>query len=353
MLILWSHESHVYKQGVACNFLIYIQLKMSSKMYVYLTTGESSRKLIERLSSLVGVNSIRQYRDSTGTYNHLLELAVSSHVSPSTIEDVLQEHELAGRVSVPLAARNDVAIISVLGMTCSSCTKLIESCVSNIDGVSCVTVSLQHNEAFVEYNCQVTNIEQVTAVICDTGFDALPLTVISHHNVTNSSVKVITFGVQGMVCMNCVDIIENNISKKSGISLVRASLEQNNTTIEYDSSVVKEQQLKDAIEDLGFEVTLPDQPGTVTIDNDDSDIILDGLNSVTTIYMGIAGMKCQSCVQMIENGVMDVINIRVSLEKKEATITFDSRHCSIEEIRNCVCSLGFDVTYIRREFCIC
>ena len=326
---------------------------MSSKIYVYLTTGDSSRKLIEQLSSLVGVDSIKQYRDSTGTYYHLLDLAVSSHVSASTIEDVLQEHELAGRVSVPLAAHNGVAIISVLGMTCNSCTKLIESCVSKLDGINCVTVSLQHNEAFVEYNSQVTNIEHITAVICDTGFDALPLTVISHHNTTNSSVKVVTFGVQGMVCMNCVNIIENNISKKSGISLVRASLEQNNATIEYDSSVVSEEQLKDAIEDLGFEVTLPNQPGAIIIDNDDSDIILDGLNSVSIIYMGIAGMKCQSCVHTIENGIPNVINVHVSLEKKEATVTFDSHHCSIEGIRNCICSLGFDVTYIHGEFCMC
>ena len=326
---------------------------MSSKIYVYLTTGDGSRKLIEQLSSLVGVDSIKQYRDSTGTYYHLLDLTVSSHVSASTIEDVLQQHELSGHVSMPLAARNDVAIISVLGMTCTSCTKLIESCVSKIDGINCVTVSLQHNEAFVEYNSQVTNIEHITAVICDTGFDALPLTVISHRNITNSSVKVATFGVQGMVCMNCVNIIENNISKKSGISLVRASLEQNNATIEYDSSIVNEEQLKDAIEDLGFEVTLPNQPGAIIVDNDDRDITLDGLNSVSTIYMGIGGMKCQSCVQMIENGIPNVINVCVSLEEKEATVTFDSHHCSIEGIRNCICSLGFDVTYVHCKFCTC
>ena len=321
---------------------------MSSKLYLYFTAGDSSRKLIEKLSSIVGVDSVRQYSDSTGTYSHLLDLGLSSHVSSSTIEDVLEAHELPGHISMPLTAHN-VAIISVLGMTCDSCTKLIESCVSKIDGVSCVAVSLQHNEAFVEYNSQLVNIEQITTTICDSGFDALPLTVIRQHNVTSSSVKVITIGVHGMVCMNCVNIIENNITKKSGVSLVRASLEQNNATIEYDSSVVTEYQLKDAIEDLGFEVTLSNQTGTVIREDD---IVMDGLNSVSTVYIGISGMKCQSCVQMIENGVMDVIDIHVSLEKKEAIVTFDSCHCSIEGIRNCICSLGFDVTHIRREFCL-
>ena len=81
-----------------------------------------------------------------------------------------------------------------------------------------VAVCLQHNEAFVEYNSQLANIEQITTTICDSGFDALPLTVIRQHNVTSSSVKVITIGVHGMVCTNCVNIIENNITKKSGVS---------------------------------------------------------------------------------------------------------------------------------------
>lgn len=325
---------------------------MSCKLYVYIITGDSSRKLIEQLSNIVGVDSVRQHSDSTGTYNHLLELGLSSHISSSTIGDVLQAHGLPGHVSMALAGHNEVALISVLGMTCNSCTKLIESCVSKIDGVNCVAVSLQHSEAFVEHNSQVTNIEQITTVICDTGFDALPLTVITHRNMDNSGVKVVTVGVQGMVCMNCVNIIENNITKKYGVTLVRASLEQNSATIEYDSNVVDEQQLKDSIEDLGFEVTLSNQVVEAMSSNVDDDVMMDGLNSVTTVYIGITGMKCQSCVQMIENGVMDVIDIHVSLEKEEATVTFDSRHCSIEGIRNCVCSLGFDVTYIRRE-CVC
>ena len=323
---------------------------MASKLYLYLITGDSSRKLTEQLSAVVGVNSVRQYCDSTGTYSHLLELGLASYVSPSAINDALRAHELTGHVCMPLVAGNDaVAVISVLGMTCDSCTKLIESQVSNIDGVNCIAVSLHHNEAVVEYNSQLTNIEKITTVMCDAGFDILPLTVITHHNITNSNLKVVTMGVQGMVCMNCVNIIENNISKKSGVTLVRASLEQNNTTIEYDSAVVDEHQLKDAIEDLGFEVTLYNPTGTTI---DDGDIVMDAVNSISTVAIGITGMKCQSCVQMIENGVMDVIDINVSLEKKEATVTFDAHHCSIEGIRNCICSLGFDVTYIRCKFCL-
>jgi len=322
---------------------------MSSKLFLYLITGYNSRKLTEQLSNIVSVSSVKQYSDLTGSYSQLLEICFSSHVNNSTIENVLQTHELLGHVSMPLTAHNHVTIISVLGITDGSCTKLIESCVSKIDGVNCIAVSLQHNEAFVEYNSQLTNIGQITTVICESGYDALPLTAITHHDVTNPSVNIVTIGLYGMVCMNCVNLIENTISRKSGVSVVRASLEQNNVVIEYNSLVVNEQQLKDAIENLGFEVTLFNQVGTIAND-DDSNIVMDGLNSVSTICLGIAGMKCESCVKMIENGIMKVIDIHVSLEKKEAIVTFDSCHCSIKELQNNVYSLGFGVTYIQCEF---
>ena len=84
-------------------------------------------------------------------------------------------------------------MISVLGMTCESCIKLIEARVSKIKGVSYITASLQHNEVaglFVEYNSRFVNIDQITATICDSGFNALPLIVITRQ-VTNPGVRTV------------------------------------------------------------------------------------------------------------------------------------------------------------------
>jgi len=324
-----------------------------SRVFLYIINGVADRKLCQQLSDVEGVSAVRQYSDSTGKYHHLLQLDIHSHVDHGTVETVLQSHELSGHVSMPLNVHNTVAVISVHGMTCESCVKLTESCVGKIVNINYVVISLHHNEALVEYKPRLVNVEQITTAISDAGFDAIPLTVITHRDTASTSIKVLTLGVQGMVCMNCVNIIENNISKMSGVSLVTASLEQNSATIEYDSQLISEHQIKDAIEDLGFEVTLHDKTRNIDVTESLQGSIgdrMDSLNSVSTVCLGITGMKCQSCVNMIENGVMDVLEVKVSLEKNEATITFDSRHCSIEALQNSIRNLGFDVTNICSEF---
>jgi len=330
---------------------------MANQVFLYIINGVSSKKLCEEISDVDGISSVRQHSDSTGKYPHLLQLDIHSHVDHGTVETILQSHGLFGHFSMPLNVHNNVAVISVHGMTCESCVKLIESCVGKVDNVNYVVVSLHHNEALVEYKPRLVNVEQITAAINDTGFDAVTLTIVTYRDTANTLIKVLTLGVQGMVCMNCVNIIENNLGKMAGITLVTASLEQNSATIEYDSQLISEHQLKDAIEDLGFDVTLQgnrneniDTTDTLQDSIGNSNKLVDGLNSVSTVRLGITGMKCQSCVSMIENGVMDVLSIKVSLEKSEATVTFDSRHCSIEGLQNAICCLGFDVTHIRSEY---
>ena len=329
----------------------------SSQVFLYITNGVASRKLCEQISDVKGISTVRQYSDSTGKYHHLLQLNIHSYMDHGTVETILQSHELSGHVSMPVNVHNNVAVVSVHGMTCESCVKLTESFVSKVDNVNYAVISLHHNEALVEYKPRLANVEQITTAISDAGFDAIPLTIITHRGIANTSIKVLTMGIQGMVCMNCVNIIENNISKISGVSIVTASLEQNSATIEYDSHLITEHQMKDAIEDLGFEVTLhDDNAGNIDTTENLQDSIggsnktMDSLNSVSTVRLGITGMKCHSCVNMIENGVMDVLSVKVFLEKNEATVTFDSRHCSIEGLQNSIRNLGFDVTYIHSKF---
>ena len=326
----------------------------SQVVLLYVINGVASRtELREQLSDVEGISKVKQYSDSTDNYQHLLQLEIHSHVGHDAVETILQSHGLSGYVSMPLNVHhNNVAIISVHGMTCESCVKLIESCVREVDNVNHVVISLHHNEALVEYKPRLVNVEQIATAISDAGFDAILLTVITycHGDTANTnSIKVLTFGVQGMVCINCVNIIENKIGKMSGVSIVTASLEQKSATVEYDSHVITEHQLKDAIGDLGFEVTLHGNFDNTTYNLQDSIGIRSSMDSLNTVGLGITGMKCLSSMNMIENGVMDV---KVSLEKNETTVMLDSRHCSIEGSQNAIRSLGFDVTCIRSEFSV-
>ena len=55
--------------------------------------------------------------------------------------------------------------ISIYNMTCSSCEKRITKLLSKLKGVKSVHVSYENNEAVIEYDSNIINIEQITEAI--------------------------------------------------------------------------------------------------------------------------------------------------------------------------------------------
>lgn len=73
-------------------------------------------------------------------------------------------------------------------------------------------------------------------------------------------------------------------------------MEEKSASISYDSKTVSPEELKNAIEDMGFQVYLPGAYERITVN--------------------IGGMTCQSCVKNIEGNISEkigVISISVSI----------------------------------------
>ena len=155
-----------------------------------------------------------------------------------------------------------------------------------------------------------------------------------------SKTNTITIGVEGMVCKSCVNNIEGNVGKMSGVSTVKVSLAEKRAVIEYDPSKVSPRQLCIAIEDLGFEAKL----------NKDSFVQASASNdSIKTANIGIEGMTCHSCVGLIESTLRDmdgVSQVTVSLAKKQGNVEYDEGSVTLEDIKGAVGAMGFIVTYI-------
>jgi copper chaperone len=60
--------------------------------------------------------------------------------------------------------------------------------------------------------------------------------------------------VNGMSCEHCVKAIKNSLSEIDGIEKVDISLEEGTVTVEYDTSKVEIENIKNIIEDAGYEV---------------------------------------------------------------------------------------------------
>ena len=240
-------------------------------------------------------------------------------------------------VSSPLRDENHVTLLTVTGMTCSSCVKLIETTVGQMVGINSVKVSLSQSEAFIEYQPAVTTPENLCTAIYNMGFDASIKLVLNNTGSCNNSSALtdqVILTVVGMVCMSCVNNIETNISKMGGVKSVNVSLEQNTATVEYCPSTITPAKLCEAIEDLGFEASPLTEQQPLS----------------KTVTVGIEGMTCNSCVQLIEKtiGAVDgIIKITVSLDKKEAVIVYNCNTLTDEDVKNSIEDTGFEVTYLQ------
>ena len=267
---------------------------------------------------------------------------------------------MESHVSSPLGPTNHAALLSIQGMTCNSCVKMIESTISAMEGVKGIRVSLEHKEGYLQFDPQLQTAGQIATAIYDMGFDAQVTATYTHSSGTVDSAvvlettipvepevvlleseHVVLVNVDGMVCHSCVQNIEMNIGKMTGVHEIKVSLSDKSARINYDPSLVTPGKLCDAIEEMGFNAKVQGVPESKA-SNKTEDV-----KAVCTL--GIEGMTCHSCVSLIESTVGEmkgVVKVTVSLEERQGTVEYDSTLVTPEEIKNTVEDMGFIVARV-------
>ena len=155
--------------------------------------------------------------------------------------------------------------------------------------------------------------------------------------------------VDGMVCINCAQIIESNLKKKKGVKHISVSVDEKCAQVSYNPAILSIDSICSAIEDLGFEATVPG-------DNSLMGLMLPALPEAPPseykqkcCVMTIDGMTCSSCVGLIEShlsGMKSVFSVQVSLEEKEGRITYDAAITSPKDLLTAIEDLGYTVTHV-------
>ncbi|PSN45245.1 Copper-transporting ATPase 1 [Blattella germanica] len=214
---------------------------------------------------------------------------------------------------------NPLAVIYVEGMTCQSCVRNIEETMQSKQGVVSIKVSLEQKTASIVYNTKMTVPEILRSQIDDMGFGA---TLAN----PDTSVKI---NIEGMTCQSCVNSIEGLISSKKGVLGIKVILEEKAGYIHFNPVLTNPQDLCSAIEDMGFDASLP-----LSVDS-------------ATCKLHVEGMTCNSCVNNIESVVSEkpgVQTVKVDLESKEAVVTFTPSLLNASQVAEFVCDMGFDAT---------
>ncbi|MFT4412888.1 copper chaperone CopZ [Fredinandcohnia humi] len=64
----------------------------------------------------------------------------------------------------------------------------------------------------------------------------------------------VTLNVQGMSCGHCVNSVEGSVGALAGVSKVAVNLGEGKVDVEYDPSQVSLEQIKETIDDQGYDV---------------------------------------------------------------------------------------------------
>lgn len=173
--------------------------------------------------------------------------------------------------------------IGIRGMTCSMCTRSVETAVSAMSGVFSVNASLAFNSAHVEFNPSKTSYDEIVETIEDIGYDVVPRPTSAEDKEVASSMKAIAeFIVSGMTCSMCTQSVVKTLESVPGVESVVVSLSTNQAKVDFDPSMTSVDTLKEAIEDVGYDVvethlisSASDSSGKTMLTNEGANVMMD------------------------------------------------------------------------------
>ncbi|NXH90456.1 ATP7B ATPase, partial [Edolisoma coerulescens] len=294
--------------------------------------------------------------------------------------------------------------VQIEGMHCKSCVRNIEGNISDLPGIKSIKVSLEHKCAVVQYSPDLITLSALQQAIESlppgnfkvsllNGSEASKAASPSRAFTSNlirqppqGTTHTAVIKIDGMTCNSCVQSIEGAISQRKGVQRVAVSLAGSSGTIHYDPAVTSGEDLRAAIEDMGFDASVltgnmycafiqdtatgerrcqpdaskaavkhrapePPRQGCASDALPDGPH-LDGSNQLSgateeKCVLQITGMTCASCVSTIERNLQKedgIISVLVALMAGKAEIKYKPELIQPLEIAQLIQNLGFEAT---------
>ncbi|XP_038835955.1 copper-transporting ATPase 2 isoform X2 [Salvelinus namaycush] len=196
------------------------------------------------------------------------------------------------------------AVFQLSGLTPKSSIQAIKSHVASLKGVVSVNFSVASGLAQVDYNASSVSTRELSLEIQAMGYGVVDVageevTKIGETEATESLTRI---GVKGMTCQSCVrsiegrigtlpgvlhikvslsdqeavvrfqphtvtseESIEGKISEMTGVCSIAVSLKEEQGTVTFDPSLTQPEELRAAIEDMGFDASLIESGSAETL----------------------------------------------------------------------------------------
>ncbi|XP_036432821.1 copper-transporting ATPase 1 [Colossoma macropomum] len=332
---------------------------------------------VEEIVNQIGVAGFKAFVKSKprqlqlSTVERLLN--ASHQTSPSSPE------ERATEQPTDTTTTTTTTSMDITGMHCNSCVVNIQDNIGKLPGVSSVRVSLEKGQAVVQHNPNLVTVTQLQKAIealppgkfkaqltsQDAVFSASPSepSVVSspEPNFLQPLASVVQIHIEGMTCDSCVQTVEGTMSEKKGVRSVQVSLANHQGTFEYDPLMTTPEELRGAIEEMGFDASLPETNSLVPlsiwsppfppvlstikekeVESDSESATKSRVSSKCFIQIG--GMTCASCVANIERNLKNepgIHSVLVALMAGKAEVRYKPSVIDPQRIAECIKELGF------------
>ncbi|XP_056605938.1 copper-transporting ATPase 2 isoform X2 [Triplophysa dalaica] len=341
-----------------------------------------------KVEGMTCLSCVRSIEELIGSLRGVLEVQVSLsdkevsvRFNPAAVTpEILREHieDMGFDASIQLRPPGTCAshasdwsevTLGVEGMHCGSCVKNITSTLSGVFGVNSACVSLEKGSVDLRFDPSLLTLETVKGLLEEIPPGNFRVSIPGWNSGHNSSVSI---GIEGMTCSSCVQTIEGMMSKRAGVRSIIVYLQEKKGIITYDSSVTHSEDLREAIEDMGFEACLEQDPSICQTSSGAKQLNLQTCvqtaksphSTITDNPNGseerqthkccvqVTGMTCASCVATIERNLLKHKGIRsvlVALMAGKAEVKYDPALLDPSRVVQLISDLGFGASVMEEN----
>ena len=141
---------------------------------------------------------------------------------------------------------------AIFKMTCASCVNVVEKTLENKGKASKASVNLIGEKAMIEYDPNVTSVEDMIKAVEIVGYGAEIIEEKGSKNIAS----VLNLDIQGMTCSSCSTAVQKVLNKVPGVIDASVNLTTEKAAIRYIPSETKYSDMIKAVEKIGYGASL-------------------------------------------------------------------------------------------------
>lgn len=159
-------------------------------------------------------------------------------------------------------------------------------------------------------------------------------------NVVENGIKRVQVRVSGMTCAACSNSVEQALKCVNGVLTASVALLQSKAEVVFDPKLVKDEDIKNAIEDAGFEAEILPEPSAFRTKP----------HGILIGRFTIGGMTCAACVNSVEGILRKLPGVKravVALATSVGEVEYDPTLISKDDIVNAIEDAGFEASLVQ------